>query len=643
MSRQNKKAVNEVSDFVILKRLFTLYARHNKSTIVSCILMAFVDGTRPYVPIVMSGVLIDGLASGAGFTLMLQYLLLGLGVTFALHLLSAYLREYFNARVENCMERQNRDMNEQSMEIDFEHLENPKIQEKKRKQEQVVNVRGGIYWMIIWPLDRGLTGLISVITAAFVAVPLFLGDIEAKGYGFIGSNWLTVLMFAILAVCIYASYKSNRMNNISIRQSFEEYSKCNRVSNYFLHNILFGSETAKDLRIFKQEGLIEEGVCGGESQSRKSLKKIRSLSMQQNCLERTLSNVCGGSIYIYAVLKAYMGLISIGSIVRYASSIIKCVDGFVEVLFALSHWREAADYGRDYLDYVEFDSGMEEKRSMEEGYSREETHSVKEKHSVEKGTLSVEISKDNRFLIEFDHVSFQYPGSDQYVIKDLNLKLDIGERMAIVGRNGSGKTTFIKLLCRLYDVTEGMIKLNGVDIRKYDYEEYLKLFSVVFQDYRMFSLKVGENIAASEEVDQKRAMESLTKAGLGERISRMPDGLETYIGKEFDENGVNVSGGERQKMAIARAIYKNAPFVIMDEPTAALDPVSECDVYAGFDKMVGQKTAIYISHRLASCRFCNDILVFDGGNVLQRGNHDMLVQETGLYQKLWNAQAQYYQ
>ena len=420
-------------------------------------------------------------------------------------------------------------------------------------------------------------------------------------------------------MCVFVNYRSNHLLNKQIRGKFEEYADCNRVGNYFLHNILAGSETAKDLRIFHQEKLVEEGVCGREEESRGILGRMRAMWMKQEFLERTTSNVCGGCVYLYAAVKAYAGLISIGSVVRYAGSIIKCVDGFSEVLLGISSLREAADYGRDYLDYMDF------------------------KNEKNQGNLPVQQKDNGRFEIEFDHVSFRYPGSEVYVIKDLNLKLDIGERMAIVGRNGSGKTTFIKLLCRLYDVTEGVIRLNGRDIREYDYEEYQKLFSVVFQDYRIFSLKLGENIASSGNVDHERARDALERAGLGERLERLPQGLETYVGKEFDESGVNFSGGERQKAAIARAIYKGAPFVIMDEPTAALDPVSECDVYAGFDKMVGRKTAVYISHRLASCRFCNDILVFDRGNVIQRGSHDRLVHEDGMYRKLWNAQAQYYE
>ncbi len=607
------------SDFIILKRLFALFAKHNKPTIIVCIILSMVTGTRPYLAIILSGYIIDGLVEGIGFGPILQYTILGLLGILVAQLIEAYLREFFNARVENCMERQNLDMNEQSMEIDYEHLENPELQDKKRKQEQVVNVRGGIYWMIIWPLDRGLTGLISVITAVIVSIPLFRVGAKVTGYGFLSSNWLLFLLFGILASLAYCSYKTSNIWNKKFKNTFEAYAACNKMSNYFLHNIIAGTETLKDQRIFKQEELIEKGVFHKEPEARGVLGRLRVIEMQGTCIENTISNLSGGCVYLYAALKAYMGVISIGSVVRYATSIIKCVDGLIEVLMALSAWKQAAEYGRDYLDYIEFEN------------------------KKEKGNLSVTMPIKGNFELEFDNVSFKYPGSETYVIKNLNLKLNLGERMAIVGKNGSGKTTFIKLLSRLYDVTEGEIRLNNVDIRKYDLEEYMKLFSVVFQDYRIFSLKVGENIAASDQVDIERAEDAIEKAGLRERYEKMSEGLDTYVGKEFDGTGVNVSGGERQKMAIARAIYKGAPFVIMDEPTAALDPISECDVYAGFDQMVGNKAAIYISHRLASCRFCKDILVFDGGKIVQHGSHEKLAGEVGLYQKLWNAQAQYYE
>ena len=201
----------------------------------------------------------------------------------------------------------------------------------------------------------------------------------------------------------------------------------------------------------------------------------------------------------------------------------------------------------------------------------------------------------------------------------------------------------IKLLCRLYDPTEGEITLNGIDIRKYDYQEYMRLFSVVFQDFKLFALPLGQNVAASTEVDADRAEECLVKSGFSERLRELPLGLDTCLYKDFDADGVSISGGEAQKIALARALYKDAPFIVLDEPTAALDPIAEFEVYSRFNEIIEDKTTVFISHRLSSCRFCDDIAVFHEGRLVQRGSHQqLLADKDGKYAELWNAQAQYY-
>ena len=223
------------------------------------------------------------------------------------------------------------------------------------------------------------------------------------------------------------------------------------------------------------------------------------------------------------------------------------------------------------------------------------------------------------------------------------MKFKIGNRLAIVGENGSGKTTFIKLLCRLYDPTEGQILLNGIDIRKYDYRDYMDVFAVVFQDFQLLSQPLGDNVACGREYDAERVKQCLIDAGFGDRLETLPDGLNTYLYKDFGEDGINISGGEAQKIAIARALYKDAPFIILDEPTASLDPIAEAEIYAKFNDISGNKTAIYISHRLSSCKFCDEIAVFHGGAIIQQGTHaELVADETGKYHELWHAQAQYY-
>ena len=185
--------------------------------------------------------------------------------------------------------------------------------------------------------------------------------------------------------------------------------------------------------------------------------------------------------------------------------------------------------------------------------------------------------------------------------------------------------------------------LKGIDIRKYDYDDYIRICSVVFQDFRLLALKLGENIGGGSSYDKERVLDCLERAGFTERLASMPDGLDSYLYKNVSEKGVEISKGEAQKLAIARALYKDAPFIILDEPTAALDPLVEAEIYAKFNDIVGDKTAVYISHRLSSCRFCDEIMVFDQGRLVQQGKHDTLVEEQdGMYYSLWNAQAQYY-
>ena len=332
-----------------------------------------------------------------------------------------------------------------------------------------------------------------------------------------------------------------------------------------------------------------------------------------------LGMLLSGCVYFFIGARAIAGAFGAGMIVQYVGAVTQFTGGFSEMAGGLAELRGETPFIENYL-------GILDSRPVKY-----------------QGSIPVEKRDDNEFEIEFRDVSFRYPGSSDWALRHLSLKLRIGEHLAVVGRNGSGKTTFINLLCRLYDPTEGEILLNGIDIRKYNYEEYLELFSVVFQDFRLFSFSLGQNVAAAVDIDRERAASSLGQIGFGDRLKEMARGLDTPLYRDFDKDGVEISGGEAQKIALARALYKDAPFIILDEPTAALDPIAEYEIYSGFEKLVGGKSAVYISHRLSSCRFCDDIAVFEEGRLVQRGGHEeLLAGEDSLYARLWNAQAQYY-
>jgi len=590
------------------------FSKQNKDMLVNSVLLSILGGVRPFISIVLMGFLLDAVYAGAGIEELLKYALIALGANMVLRLIEARLREWYNQKNEYIKEIEAELLNCKSLSMDYEYLEEPRVQELRYKSQAEGNYIGMSGWLL-YRFEQIMTSVISIVLALVIMIPLFISS--KQGDGFICSWASSVLLFVLVCVFVGINYK---YNDVIARRSKEEHDKLTKDynrRNYYLDK-LAGIESQKDLRIYAQQELVEKDIEISNENLIQGKKRQAAIYTKREWVGQGLSDLSGLMVYLFTGLRAYAGMITIGGVVTYASSILRFSMAVAQCAVAMANLNTVGLYCKDYVEYMDLS-----KRKYE-------------------GTIPMEKRRDNKFSVEFEHVSFRYPGTEQDIIKDLNLKFTIGEKMAIVGKNGSGKTTFIKLLCRLYDVTEGCIKVNGIDIRKFDYQEYCNLFAVVFQDFRMFSFPVGENVAASDKVDEERAIDALTKAGLGERIATLPNGLNTYVGKEFAEEGVAFSGGEKQKMAIARAIYKNAPFVIMDEPTAALDPVSECEVFAGFDKMVGNKTAIYISHRLASCRFCEDILVFDKGTVVQRGSHEELVQQEGLYSDLWNAQAVYY-
>lgn len=328
-----------------------------------------------------------------------------------------------------------------------------------------------------------------------------------------------------------------------------------------------------------------------------------------------LKNLC---IYGYLAYRFLTGSISIGDFSLLAGSANTLKDGLQGVLNQLQDIQKKLNFMGEYVKFIE----------------AEDTAKLGVR-SIETGEIPV---------LEFRHVSFRYPSSQEYVLKDVNIVIGQGQHLSVVGENGAGKTTFIKLLCRLYDAQEGEILLNGVNIQEYEYEAYMKELAVVFQDFKLFALSMRENIMLG---DSEKETQDLTEvcrlSGLSELVDSLPKGLDTQIYKFFDGEGIEPSGGEMQKIAIARALYKDAPVVILDEPTAALDPVAEYEVYSHFDKLVGGKTAIYISHRLSSCRFCDTIAVFADHTIAEYGTHEELAgRPDGIYAKMFAAQAQYY-
>ena len=250
----------------------------------------------------------------------------------------------------------------------------------------------------------------------------------------------------------------------------------------------------------------------------------------------------------------------------------------------------------------------------------------------------------DRYELRLDHVTFRYPGTKKPILQDLCLTIRPGEKVAVVGLNGAGKTTLVKLLCGFYDPDEGRVLLNGQDIRQFDRRAYYQLFSTVFQESSELDITVAQTVAQRVDgIDMDKVKACVAKAGLAEKIASLPQGYDTHLGKQVYLDGVELSGGQTQRLMLARALYKDGAFLVLDEPTAALDPIAESDIYQKYNEMTTGKSSVFISHRLASTRFCDRILFVKDGGIAEEGTHEELLQKGGAYAKLFNVQARYYQ
>lgn len=497
--------------------------------------------------------------------------------------------------------------------MQYEHLENPDVTLLREDIFAAKSATGDGVMKLLWNINDLVAAVTNIILSVSLTISLFTAANVGTYTGFLGfiSSPFAMLIIILLilgdaAVCAVTS----ALESQKVTKEWHELAKFNTI--YYALNIwdsdtyIFGMK-----KIILREKKKEMNPAYIERAQKHKLKYSR--------IRTTFGHIVTAALFIFIAAKAYMGVIAIGSFVLYRTTVSKFGYGVAEIAKVIGILIQNNEPLSKVFKFLDLPNDMY------------------------KGELTVEKRADNQYEIEFRDVGFKYPRSDEWALRHVSTKIKIDSRMAIVGMNGSGKTTFIKLLCRLYDPTEGEILLNGINIKKYRYEDYIALFSVVFQDYKLFSFSIAENVAGKIEYDKDKVKDCLEKVGLTEKINSLENGVDTALHRDYSDDGVDISGGEAQKLAIARALYKNSSFVILDEPTAALDPRAEAEIYDHFDSIVENKTAIYISHRLSSCRFCDHILVFDKGNIIQQGSHDDLVaDESGKYHELWTAQAQYY-
>ena len=552
----------------------------------------------PFVNIMVMPLIVDEMLTTRSAEKIFKYVVFILASEFVLNLLNGILGnvlERYTVKFENYYKTL---LSARIMELDFQ------LTEDKKALDQMELAKNGMTWY-----SGGLNGIVeplfNMASALFTVV----------GVVIIVATQAPILILITTAILVLSGLINNKLNQIEQKQ-YAELSKTNRVFGYLgweLTDFRYG----KDIRLYGAKDMMVDKWNHFTDIMIGNWKTLADKQLPLNLLMTATDIIRDFGTYFYLGVLAITGKITIGVATQMFTAAGTFYGSMRNLLWNFQELNKRANYANEYVKFMDYPA------------------------AIQKGDKHV---APGPHTFEFKDVSFSYPGADVEVLRNINLTLTPGEHLSVVGLNGAGKTTLVKLLCRLYDPTKGVILMDGVDIKEYDYEEYMTVFAPVFQDFKLFAFTMKENILMEKSEDDTQDVTTvLERVGLAEKLSTLSNGADTVVYKHFDKDGIEPSGGEQQKLAIARALYKNAPVVILDEPTAALDPMAEYDIYRQFDTLVHEKTAIYISHRLSSCQFCDKIAVFSEKELKEYGTHAELVNKPdGVYAKMFAAQAQYY-
>ncbi|HHD2593729.1 TPA: ABC transporter ATP-binding protein [Clostridium perfringens] len=594
--RGNKKKGTLLSN---LKYIMVYAWSQDKVLFAQCGVYTILASIAPFIGIFLPKFLIDELLGQRRIEIILMTLIGFFLLSSVVNYSIAWLRCAYSPRVTKIRTDYITMISDKIMKMDFKNTEDPEVLNKiKSVMNAVMSNNTGVEGVY-----HTLLGLFGRLTAfvGYISIVLFL------------SPW--ILLFLIINVLI--SYA------LTMRVKKYEYSQKEKAADkdrrtFYVFDTMYDFAYGKDIRIYDLKNILIDKFKKFRGERIDISNDVQEKQLKVKIVDVILLVIREFVVYGYLIYNVLFTGMSIGDFTMYFSTINGFGDWMKGILDDLANIKAQNMYLDDMREFLEIKSEDKEKTR--------------------------DIPIDSSYEIEFKNVSFKYPKTDKYIYKNLSLKIKKGQRLAIVGINGAGKTTFVKLLCRLYEPTSGEILINGINIQSFSKEEYYKILSVVFQDIKTFAFTVAENVSLEslEDVDREKVLQCIEKAGVGDKINSLQKGIDTSLLKILDGEGVELSGGENQKLALARALYKNGKIVILDEPTSALDAVAEYNIYKGVDELIGDKTAIYISHRLASTKFCDVIAFFENGEIVEYGTHEELLKKNGKYSDMFNIQAQYY-
>lgn len=597
MSEERKKTFGFRATMRTLKLSLQIMVKYQPSYLFLLLAAGLAEAAKPFVAVLLPKLVLEELSGARDPARLLLLTIVAAGFSGLIYWLSGYLslrRDRANAKFNNLTDRV---LADRTLTMDYPYLEDPEVLKMVQQFMQGRMTQGGLAGAG-WALGNGLPALLTALGMLFILARL--------------SGGLLGLLLAATAVSLVLL----RLQVKYLSGMTMEMADGNRILSY-LFSIFTDFSYGKDIRLFEAEPLMTTRmkdtvdelwrVCFGNYTKSGACQAGRAAIAQ------------GVVALIYAMLAVQTvrkGL-SIADFVMLTAAAVSFASSVMTAVTSAMNFYGALKMVAPFGEYMNLPPVLSQ------------------------GSEPVpELTGED--AVVFGHVSFTYPRAAEPTLKDLCFTIKRGERLAVVGKNGAGKTTMIKLLLRLYEPDEGTIYLGGRDIRTMSREETLKQFAVVFQDFKLLAFSVKENICIGPDGDEERLHEVLRKLDLDKVMESTPHGAETSVYRLFDEEGVEFSGGERQKMAIARALYKDSPIVVMDEPTAALDPIAEAEIYGHLNQLVEHKTALFISHRLSSCKFCDRVAVFENGGVTQCGSHKELMAQEGLYRRMFAAQARYY-